>query len=74
MDTAVQVIFERRKVQSDGLGVTVEILGFEVFLMLKEQIMHFPEPALMGGGLRRFGRLLGVPMLVHEREMPEHES
>jgi hypothetical protein len=28
----------------------------------------------MSGGLRRFGRLLGVPMLVHERKMPEHES
>jgi hypothetical protein len=25
--------------------------------MFKEQIMHFPEPALMSGGLRRFGRL-----------------
>jgi hypothetical protein len=46
----------------------------ERVLMMKEQLVHLPEPALKGGGLHGGGCGEGMRMDLGQREMPEGKS
>src|SRR6266498_1724424 len=65
-----QVPYEPVGVETKLSRVTDQVLACQRVLVLKEQVMHFPERALHG---RRLGSLrgeLGVRVDVVEREMP----
>src|SRR5689334_14710361 len=66
----MQICFKLRKIQAGRFGVPVEIFRFQVLLVLKEQVVHHPEPALLGGGFRGFGGMLGKRMPIDEWKMP----
>lgn len=49
----LQLAIEKTHVELELRGVTFKILTLRRLLMLKEQAMHFPEPALRARCLRR---------------------
>jgi hypothetical protein len=71
---AMQICFKLRKIQAGRFGVPVEIFRFQVLLVFKEQVVHHPEPALLGGGFRGFGGMLGKRMPIDEWKMPVDQA
>src|SRR6266436_9447064 len=67
------VAVEGRDVQAELGGVPAQVAVFERLLPVEEQLVHVPEPALPGGGLRRGRRGEGVRVDAGQREMPERE-
>src|SRR5574339_602730 len=70
----MQVRLEPLKLQPRRLCLTVEIVDFQVVLVLEQQVVQDPKPPLPGGGLGGFGRLLRKRMLVDEWKMPIHQA
>src|SRR5207237_250333 len=69
-----QVTGEALDVEAQPLGVPDEVAGSERVLMLEQKIVHFPEGALGGGGLRRLRGELRVGVDVTQRQVPPDEA
>ena len=62
-----------RDIQSGHRGVKIEIVYFEMRLVLEQHIMHLPETALQRGSFSGYSGKLGMPVFFHQRKMPVHE-
>src|SRR6185312_13913626 len=60
-------------IQSGHRGIDIEIIYFEMRLVLEQQIMHGPEAVLESGGFRGFRCELCMRMFLDQGEMPVHE-
>ena len=65
-----QVLGEARHVEPESVGVRRQIGHPQLVLVLEQPVVHLPERALIGGGLRGQCRQLGVRMHVCERQVP----
>jgi hypothetical protein len=74
MDPVAQVSVEAPDVEPDRLRVRAELSVTQLEPVGEEAIVHLPEPALGGSGLRRLrgGRRVGVE--VRQRKVAEHEA
>src|ERR1041385_3632715 len=70
----VEVVPESVELDARAAGPGLEIAAGEAVLVLEDQIVHFPEPALRARRLGGFGRELRVWMQVLEREIPEPDA
>jgi hypothetical protein len=68
----VQVVGEARHVEPESIGVRHQIGHLQPVLVREQQVVHLPERALIGGGLRGQRRQLGVRMHVCKRQVPPH--
>jgi hypothetical protein len=64
-----QIFCEAVDVDVELLRIADQIVQAECILMVEQQVVHFPERALVRGGLRRLGRSLRVRMDVVERQV-----
>jgi hypothetical protein len=67
-----EVVRETLGVESELLDVTDQIVPLERVLVVEQKIVHLPEGALRGGGLRGFRGLLRVWVDVVQRQVPPH--
>src|SRR3954447_17524768 len=65
-----EVAGEPVRVQAEFARVADEVDELELVLAPEQQVVHFPERALPGGGLARLGGLAGVRVHVVERQVP----
>ena len=69
-----EVVVEALEVEPELLRVRPQVEGLEVVLVFEQQVVHLPERALGGGGLRCLGGELGVRVDVGERKVPPDVS
>lgn len=69
-----QVADKQGKVQSGLDGVVGKVCIIQGILVLEEELVHLPEPALYAGGLGRFGGPHRVRMELRQREVTKRES
>jgi hypothetical protein len=65
---------EPLQVQVQGGGVLHQVGGRQCVLVLEEQVVHLPEPALGPRRFRGLGRELRVRVHVDQRELAEHDG
>ena len=61
-------------VEPEGRGEAHQIVRVEIGLVLEEQVVHLPEPALRTGRLGCLGRQRRVGMDIDQRQMAEDEA
>lgn len=74
MGTTRQLRPKTLAVEREAVRIAMEIFGGERRLVLKEQIMHFPEAVLRARCLGRFSRQLGMRMASGTRVMAEYQA
>ena len=73
VETGVQFVAEAGDVELQLGGILGEMVQFELVLMPEQQIVHFPELSLSGGGLGGLGGEAGLGMEFGQRKVPETE-
>ena len=67
-----QVVSEPVGVEAQLIGVSHEVAGPQLVLVLEQEVVHLPEPPLQVRGLRAFGGELRVGMDVVQRQVAPH--
>jgi len=57
------------KIELEPLRIPVQVVQFQMALIIEQQIVHRPEPALRARAFRRFGCMQRVRMHLLERKM-----
>lgn len=71
--SCMQVVLKVGYIQSGHRGIEIEIIYFEMRLILEQHIMHGPETVLQSGGFRGFRGKLRMRMFLGQRKVPVHE-